>query len=207
MIIKVCGMRDGENIRQLERLNPDMTGFICWEKSSRYVRRRPDYLPRTCRTGVFVNPTVDFLTRKARELELNKIQLHGNESPELCRAIYETTRLPIIKAIAVDDITDIQTYLIYDELPEIDMFLFDTRCTTAGGSGLQFDWDILRHYDGRKPFLLAGGIGPDDVQRVLHLRHPRFAGIDINSRFETAPAIKNITLLADFINAIRNEQN
>ncbi|MBR3658605.1 MAG: phosphoribosylanthranilate isomerase, partial [Bacteroidaceae bacterium] len=101
MIIKVCGMRDAQNIRDVERLLPDMMGFMCWSGSKRYVSQNPGYLPDVCRVGVFVNPTIDEVVQKVRELCLNRIQLHGAETPELCRAIHKATGLPIMKAIQV----------------------------------------------------------------------------------------------------------
>ncbi len=207
MIIKVCGMKEGQNIREVERLKPDMMGFICWEKSKRNVFPKPDYLPNVCRVGVFVDPTVDEVVGKTQELGLNRIQLHGNESAELCDEIHKTTRLPITKAISVNAKTDIEKYHNYEETAAVDLFLFDTKCKTMGGSGEQFDWDVLRFYCGKKPFLLAGGIGLGDESRILDFNHPQFAGIDLNSCFEIAPGIKDISKLEKFINTIRNEQN
>ncbi|MCD8289968.1 MAG: phosphoribosylanthranilate isomerase [Prevotella sp.] len=207
MIIKVCGMRDGQNIREVESLHPDMIGFICWEKSKRNVSSKPDYLPAVCRVGVFVDPTVDEVLSKVRMLGLNRIQLHGSESPKMCEAVHKATGLPITKVFSVNDKMDILKYHDYEGTAAVDMFLFDTKCKTVGGSGEQFDWDVLHYYDGKKPFLLAGGIGPDDEQRVLNFRHPQFAGIDLNSRFEIAPGIKDSKKLDKFINTIRHEQN
>ncbi|MCD8202966.1 MAG: phosphoribosylanthranilate isomerase, partial [Prevotella sp.] len=207
MIIKVCGMRDGQNIRAVENLHPDMMGFICWDKSKRNVYSKPDYLPAVCRVGVFVDPTIEEVLDKVRMLGLNRVQLHGSESPEMCDAVHLATALPITKVFSVNGKTDILKYHEYEDLAAVDLFLFDTKCKTVGGSGEQFDWDVLHYYDGKKPFLLAGGIGPGDEQRVLNYRHPRFAGIDLNSRFETAPGIKDSKQLDKFINIIRHEQN
>ncbi|MCD8296375.1 MAG: phosphoribosylanthranilate isomerase [Prevotella sp.] len=207
MIIKVCGMSDGQNIREVESLRPDMMGFICWEKSKRNVSVKPSYLPEVCRVGVFVDPTIEEIVEKARMLGLNRIQLHGSEPPEMCDTVYQATGLPITKVFSVNDKTDIEKYHDYEDLTSVDLFLFDTKCKTVGGSGEQFNWDVLRCYDGKRPFLLAGGIGPGDEQRVLSFSHPRFAGIDLNSRFETAPGIKDSKQLDKFINTIRHEQN
>ncbi len=189
MIIKVCGMMYGQNIRDVERLQPDMMGFICWEGSKRNVAETPDYLPDLCRVGVFVDPTIEYVIRKKQELGLNRIQLHGSESAAFCQSVHEATGLPIIKAISVNTVDDIKLYHNYETTTSVDLLLFDTKCKTYGGSGERFDWDILLHYDGDKPFLLAGGIGPDDVRRVLSFRHPRFVGIDLNSRFEVDCAV------------------
>ena len=203
MIIKVCGMRDAMNIREVEALKPTMMGFICWDGSSRYVKECPAFLPQCIKVGVFVNPQLSFLQEKAQQLNLDRIQLHGDETPQFCQRIIETTGLPIIKAISVKTPEDIEKYRPYEGYA--DLLLFDTKCKGMGGSGKQFKWDILQHYDGDTPFLLAGGIGPNDAVQVASFRHPRFIGIDLNSRFETRPGLKDFTALRNFINDIRHE--
>jgi len=208
MIIKVCGMRDALNIREVESLGVDMMGFMCWNGSKRYVSAKPDYLPDVCRVGVFVNPTIDEVVSKVRELGLNRIQLHGTETAELCRAIYNATGLPIMKAIRIESGDDFGQCSAYDRADGVDMFLFDTKCSGWGGSGREFDWSLLDCYEGSNPFLLAGGIGPGAEEKILKINHPEFRGIDLNSRFEKEPALKEISNLSVFINNIRNyEQN
>lgn len=201
MIIKVCGMRDAQNIREVEMLKPTMMGFICWEGSSRNVAEAPAHLPSCIRVGVFVNPTPDYVRRKVNQLKLNRIQLHGNESPQLCQELIAITGLPVIKAISVRKKEDIEQYRQYRGIA--DLLLFDTKCKTVGGSGELFDWDILEAYDGDIPFLLAGGISPNDIERISQFRHPQFIGIDLNSRFELRQGVKDITSLKHFINKIR----
>lgn len=208
MKIKVCGMRDSLNIREVESLHPDMMGFMFWSGSKRYVSRKPDYLPHVCRVGVFVNPDPADVLARVREYGLNRIQLHGTESASLCHAIHQTTGLPITKAISIASAADFDTCLEYSQERAIDMFLFDTKCSGWGGSGQSFDWSLLECYKGSKPFLLAGGIGPGMEESIAGIRHKRFLGIDLNSRFESEPAVKEITKLSLFINNIRNyEQN
>lgn len=208
MIIKVCGMRDAQNIREVESLHPDMMGFMCWNGSKRYVSGRPGYLPDVCRVGVFVNPTADDVVLKVRELCLNRIQLHGTETPGLCRAIHKATGLPIMKAIQVDSADDFVQCSAFERADGVDMFLFDTKCSGWGGSGRSFDWRLLESYDGSNPFILAGGIGPGAENRLAEIEHPLFRGIDLNSQFEVEPALKEISKLSVFINNIRNyEQN
>lgn len=201
MIIKVCGMRDAENIRAVEQTRPDWMGFICWERSSRHVSVKPAHLPQCIRVGVFVDAPLQYILQMTDELKLNRIQLHGNEVPEYCKKIIQETNLPVTKAISVLTAEDIEKAKLYEDIA--DYILFDTKCKCVGGSGEQFDWDILQAYDGRTPFLLAGGIGPGDEERVLAFQHPRFAGIDLNSRFEISPALKDATLLNNFISKIR----
>ena len=208
MIIKVCGMRDSRNIREVENLAPDMMGFMCWSGSKRYVSCRPDYLPKVCRVGVFVNPTADEVMSKVRELGLNRIQLHGTETPQLCRTIHKATGLPIMKAVQIESRDDFNRCSAYERADGVDMFLFDTKCSGWGGSGQEFDWSMLESYDGSNPFILAGGIGLGAEERIVDINHPKFRGIDLNSRFETGPAFKEISKLSVFINNIRNyEQN
>lgn len=202
--IKVCGMRDGDNIRAVEALGIDWMGFICWSKSSRNVDSLPSYLPTHCqRVGVFVDAETDFIINKVRLLGLNRLQLHGNESPARCREIAQLTGLPLTKAISVNIVADIQRATDYEGIA--DYLLFDTKCKCVGGSGEQFDWDILQHYHGSTPFLLAGGIGRDDAERVRQFCHPQFAGIDLNSRFEISPALKDVTLLRTFIDTLNKQ--
>ena len=201
-------MRDSRNIREVESLHPDMMGFMFWSGSKRYVSQKPDYLPKLYRVGVFVNPTADEVVQKVRELGLNRIQLHGAETPELCRAIHKATGLPIMKAIQVDSADDFVQCSAFERADGVDMFLFDTKCSGWGGSGQSFDWSLLDSYDGSNPFILAGGIGPGAEERLVEIEHPKFRGIDLNSRFETEPGLKEISKLSVFINNIRNyEQN
>ena len=195
MIIKVCGMREPNNIREVESLGGDMMGFIFWPKSSRYVSQRPAYLSTQCkRVGVFVDEDIQTVRRIADEYALDYIQLHGHESSDYCAQL---KGLHLIKAISVSGRNDIATYKQYEGL--VDYFLFDTKCPSVGGSGQQFDWTVLAAYDGSTPFLLSGGIGPDDVQRVKAFKHPKCVGIDLNSRFEIAPGLKDINKLKQFL--------
>ncbi len=202
MMIKVCGMRDAENIRKVEALGIDLMGFIFWLKSSRYVSERPAYLPTRCkRVGVFVDEDIETVKRIADEYALDFIQLHGHESPEYCAQL---NGLKMIKAISVSGRDDIATYKAYEGL--VDYFLFDTKCPSVGGSGQQFDWKVLSAYDGNTPFLLSGGIGPDDAKVLTSCLSPltskKCVGIDLNSRFEIAPGLKDINKLKTFIESL-----
>lgn len=199
-------MREADNIRDVEALGIDWMGFICWPKSSRNVDCRPSYLPSKCqRVGVFVDADMDFIQNRIEMLGLTRLQLHGKETPEECQQIATSTGLPITKAISVNSEKDIERASLYEGIA--DYLLFDTKCKCVGGSGEQFDWDILQHYTGTTPFLLAGGIGSDDAERVRSFHHPRFAGIDLNSRFEISPALKDINKLKTFINKIKHYES
>ena len=197
MIVKVCGMRDPENIRAVENLHPyvQWMGFIFWQKSSRYVSEKPTYLPtKLKRVGVFVDATIDEVREKAEEFALDLIQLHGKETPDYIRQLGKRS---IIKALNIATAEDIKQTEDYEGI--VDYFLFDTKAKMVGGNGTKFDWSALDAYHGNTPFILSGGIGPEDAQKVKAFCHPRLAGIDLNSRFETAPALKNINQLKQFI--------
>ena len=203
-------MRDTENIRAVDGLPVDLMGFIFWPKSSRYVSERPSYLPTKCkRVGVFVDATIDDIKQKIEEYRLDFVQLHGHESPDYIHQLRSLCgdSIAIIKAISVSSRDDIATYKGYEGI--VDYFLFDTKAQLPGGNGQQFDWSVLAAYDGNTPFLLSGGIGPNDAERLRAFHcSPCFstglcAGIDLNSRFEVAPALKDINKLKEFINTIR----
>ena len=199
-------MREAENIRELEAQGVDLMGFIFWPKSSRYVSERPAYLPTTCkRVGVFVDERIEEVQRIAKEYALDFIQLHGHETPDYIRQLDDQLsiinyQLSIIKAFNIATADDFAACIPYEGL--VDYFLFDTKGKSVGGNGEKFDWSVLKAYHGRTPFLLSGGIGPDDATRIKAIRHPRYAGIDLNSRFELSPALKDINKLKTFIQAL-----
>ena len=218
LIIKVCGLRDGENIRQVAGLGIDWIGMIFWDKSPRNVTMIPTHAgiipdrgsisPLTShstplRVGVFVDEMPQNIITRVVNFQLDLVQLHGHETPTVIRNLRSTLDpdirpgIKFIKAISVMRREDIAAYKDYEYC--VDYFLFDTKCPTVGGSGNQFDWSILEAYDGPIPFLLSGGIGPDDAGRVRAFRHPKCVGIDLNSRFESAPAIKDVDALSRFL--------
>ncbi len=204
--VKVCGMREADNIQAVEALGIDLMGFIFWPKSSRYVEQVPDYLPTQCqRVGVFVNSDIDDVLRHVTDYQLDAVQLHGTESTEYVNRLRSawtdgSSTVQIIKTISVSSCYDIATYEDYEGL--VDGLLFDTKSPSVGGSGQQFDWSVLNDYKGNTPFLLSGGIGPDDAAQVCAFHHPMLAGIDLNSRFELSPAFKDINKLKQFLQAL-----
>lgn len=199
MIRKVCGMREDGNIREVEALGIDWMGFIFWAHSARNVSLKPDYLPSRCkRVGVFVNAPMAFIREKVREFGLDILQLHGGEDADFIRQLRtELPSLSVVKALNVAREEDLEQSKRYKGL--CDYFLFDTKAEKVGGNGKAFDWDILHSYKGNTPFLLSGGIGPDDKERLRAFHHPQMAGIDLNSRFEIRPAVKDIHLLTSFL--------
>lgn len=211
-------MRDGENIRQVAALGVDWIGMIFWPKSPRNVTMIPTHagiIPDRAdsqwsaangpckRVGVFVDEMAQNIITRVVNFKLDLVQLHGHETPTLIRNLRRTLDpdirpgIQFIKAISVSSRDDIAAYKDYEDC--VDYFLFDTRCKTVGGSGSHFDWSVLADYVGEKPFLLSGGIGPDDADRVRHFHHPKCIGIDLNSRFETEPGLKDINKLKQFL--------
>ena len=194
-MIKVCGMRKTKNICEVEALGIDLMGFIFWPKSSRYVSERPSHLPeKVKRVGVFVNEDIEQVKNTAEAYALDYIQLHGSESPEYAQQLRDWK---VIKAFNIATAADLDATKPYEGMA--DYFLFDTKGKSVGGNGEKFDWSVLDAYTGDTPFLLSGGIGPDDAERVKAFHHPKCIGIDLNSRFETAPAIKDVAALQRFI--------
>ena len=208
MLVKVCGMREPGNIEKVAQLGVDMMGFIFYPKSPRFASQsvaRTAADKNVCRVGVFVNESVELISDKILQFDLDAVQLHGNESRELCEQLHEQNGLlKVIKAISVSTVRDIQKYKEY--VGAVDYFLFDTKCKTVGGSGQQFDWQVLENYDGDVPFILSGGIGPEDVERVRNFHHPKCIGIDLNSKFEMEPGLKDVEKLKTFLENIENKE-
>ena len=194
-------MREADNIRAVEALGIDMMGFIFWPKSSRYVSQRPDYLPkRVKRVGVFVDEDPEQVKRLADDYALDYIQLHGQESPSY---IFQLRGLHVIKAFNISIAEDLLQTQSYEGL--VDCFLFDAKGKSVGGNGEKFNWDVLDAYQGATPFLLSGGIGPDDAERVNAFYHPKCIGIDLNSRFELSPGLKDVAKLKEFMCNLNTE--
>ncbi|MBQ7350455.1 MAG: phosphoribosylanthranilate isomerase [Bacteroides sp.] len=203
MLVKVCGMREAENIHAIESLKIDFMGFIFYPKSPRYVKEKPDYLPVHCqRVGVFVNASKEEILNRAKDFDLDFVQLHGQESPAQCTGL-KAEGLQVIKAFPIGQDYDWKNTYMYKGVA--DYFLFDTAGPSHGGSGKRFDWKILKDYSGDTPFLLSGGIRPESLNDVLAFRHPQFRGVDLNSGFETSPGVKDVGLLNEFINNIKKE--
>lgn len=201
LLLKVCGLREADNILRVAALNPDFMGFIFYPPSPRNIplTQSPESLeiPSHIRkTGVFVNAPNKEILETAKRYSLNALQLHGQESPGQCRELRQEGYV-LIKALPVKEAEDFLVAKAYEGA--CDFLLFDTKSPEHGGSGRQFDWEILKHYRELTPFFLSGGIGPEDAQILGKLKHPGLAGLDINSRFETAAGVKNIQQLKNFI--------
>ena len=278
-LIKVCGMRDAQNIREVAALGVNLIGLIFYPKSPRYVQSIssdagiiPDYNSLTPMplskgegskmldkqlkaektegearnkqsesahsksaqsespfnkvttplafgeghggeafkpsfVGVFVNDMPQNIVTAVYNYHLSYVQLHGDESPVMIDNLRRTLvpdivpEIKIIKAISVSSAEDLQRCEQYEG--HVDLFLFDTKCKGYGGSGQKYDWSVLEAYTGQTPFLLSGGIGPEDADRLRDFHHPQCVGIDLNSKFETAPGMKDVEMLKKFIKSLQ----
>ena len=198
LIVKVCGLRDGGNIRAVEAAGADMFGFIFYPESPRFVSEVPSYLPVTGeRVGVFVKPALEEVMRRVEAFGLTAVQLYG-ATGALCRELRERGLKVMLAESAVSDTLGLPAG------DDADMLVFDTPCEGYGGSGRRFDWSVLGRYQGDVPFLLSGGIGPESIGDVLALEHPMLAGVDLNSKFELEPGLKDAEALKSFIERLKN---
>lgn len=204
MIIKVCGMKDYNNIGEALSLDIDMIGFIFYSGSKRYFgeNRIPDTDKNINKVGVFVNQTEEEILETCKTYKLDTIQLHGSESTTLCKVL-KNFGYNIIKAFSVCesfDFKEINKYRRY-----IDYALLDTKHVDFGGSGNKFDWSLLSKYNCNIPFILSGGIDISDIDIIKQIKIPQFIGIDLNSRFESNYGYKKIKKLKKFINLVKDE--
>lgn len=202
MLIKICGNTTPENLAQVEALNPDLIGLIFYPKSLRYVEEKlKDYEFRIPAVGVFVNESLVNIHINANEYGLKHLQLHGQEAPEICASL-RLEGFKIYKAFGIETAADLEKVKDYEGT--CDYYLFDTKTPDHGGSGRSFDWQILKNYNRDTPFFLSGGIGPENIEEALKFSHPQFIGIDLNSKLEIKPGIKDIEQTKQIIETIRN---
>jgi len=198
MIVKVCGIRSQTNYHQLSG-DIDMIGINFYPKSKRYIGVQTlNKKDQAVFVGVFVNEDLEKVWTAAENYSLDYIQCHGHESVEYCEVLKEDYR--VIKVFSIDQETD---FAQIENYAFCDYFLFDTATKDFGGSGQKFDWESLKNYKGSTRFLLAGGISPKDVQAIKRIKHPAFAGVDINSKFEDSPGIKNAAAVNNFVQKIK----
>jgi phosphoribosylanthranilate isomerase len=198
MKLKICGMKYPENILEVGALLPDYMGFILYEKSARYFTGTiPELIKTIKKTGVFVNETVENIIEKIKQHNLQAVQLHGDESVEYCEELKNkiNREVEIIKVFSVGDDFDFEVLKPFENVS--DYFLFDTKGKLPGGNGTTFDWKILKNYKSDKPFFLSGGIGIEEIAAIKNLKLPVYA-IDVNSKFEIEPGLKNKKLLTNF---------
>jgi phosphoribosylanthranilate isomerase len=207
MKIKICGLKNQENILSLSKLELDMMGFIFYAESLRFVGEEFDHSllqtlsPAIEKVGVFVDEKIEIVLDKVHKFGLNKVQLHGNESAEYCNKL-KAKNISIIKAFNLDKEFGFEKLKYYQN--DCDYFLFDAKGNNQGGNGITFDWEILNNYELDTPFLLGGGICLENIEYALKLSHPRLKGFDMNSKIEIAPGLKSFDRAEKMINKIRN---
>lgn len=201
MIVKVCGIANSEFIHRLDEIPVDLIGFIFYPVSGRYVINKlsadliksvPKHIKKV---GVFVNEKLETVLKITHNYQLDYAQLHGDEDVAFVEQLAQNIK--VIKAFRVHDNFNFRRLADYNGLCKY--FLFDTKDKLVGGTGKKFNWDILGNYTGNTPFLLSGGITPADAEKITHMRHPMFKGIDINSGFEIEPGKKDIQQIQLFI--------
>ncbi|GAA4312831.1 phosphoribosylanthranilate isomerase [Compostibacter hankyongensis] len=198
--IKVCGLTRPEDMEALSGLGVHYGGMIFHAPSPRFIEGRTDpagikRIAGIRKVGVFVNAAPDYIYRQAEVYGLDMVQLHGEETPEYCAIIRR--HLPVIKALRLKSEQDLEATARYEGA--CDYLLFDTPGPLYGGNGTLFNWALLEHYQGSTPFFLSGGIGPEAAEKLSSWKHPACHAIDLNSRFEQSPGVKNIDLLKQFI--------
>ncbi|SFC72002.1 phosphoribosylanthranilate isomerase [Parapedobacter composti] len=204
--IKICGLKHPGNIRDVVALQPDYIGFIFHPDSKRFVGgldgawvRRLD---GTKKTGVFVNADAGQVNAAILQYGLAAVQLHGQETPAYCAAL-KGLGVEIIKAFGIDAQFDWAVVADYETVA--DYYLFDTKSPRHGGTGVRFDWGLLSGYGLNTPFFLSGGIGAENIREALHIADDRLYALDLNSRFETEPGVKDIGLLKQTLQSINDE--
>lgn len=211
MKIKVCGMKYGNNIHAVSRLQPDYMGFIFHSGSPRYFEGSiPAISGGIKKTGVFVNASLQLMLNHCDRYGLHSMQLHGQESPDICSSIKEKG-LEVIKVFSVGECFDFQKLEPYQKV--VDYFLFDTKGKAPGGNGVTFNWDVLESYSSGLPFFLSGGLGPAELNGILAFfnswkekgKQHLIAGVDLNSKFESAPGMKKTKELKSFMLHLRRE--
>ena len=211
--LKICGMREPANMEKVAALKPDYLGLIFFEGSPRNVSGEIFQVdPAIKRTGVFVNASIEDIRKKVENYQLSAVQLHGDESQQFCKELQEklSEEIEIIKVFSVKNDFDFGKLQAYEGV--VDFFLFDTKGEQRGGNGIRFDWEVLYDYPSKTPFFLSGGIGLGDEAAIKELyqtfqkrqKEQLFYAIDVNSKFETAPAVKDAELLKTFRDRLYN---
>jgi len=201
MEIKICGLKYQSNISEVAMLQPGYMGFICYPQSPRYMAAIPDIdVPENItKTGVFVNESAEKINELIYKYNFDAIQLHGSESPEFSESFMD--KVVVIKAFGIDQDFDFGTLEPYEV--SVDYFLFDTKTEKHGGSGQAFDWSLLEQYQMDIPFFLSGGLSLENLEEVRKIKHPQFYGVDLNSKFEIEPGLKDINKLKKAFELLR----
>ncbi|HEX2536558.1 MAG TPA: phosphoribosylanthranilate isomerase [Chitinophagaceae bacterium] len=206
MKIKVCGMTDIGQLQELEATGVDYAGLIFYPRSPRYAAEKLASREKAVRalklkkTGVFVNADAAYIREQVDTFGLDAVQLHGDEPAAFCLEVQSF--VPVVKALRIGPATDLTRLL--DQYRSLTALLFDTDSAGYGGTGRKFDWSVLQHPDLDRPFFLSGGIGPEDAAALLNWEHRQFFAVDINSRFESAPGIKDMEAVRNFVHTLKS---
>ena len=201
MLVKVCGIANPEFIYHINDIPINLIGFIFYPASKRFIANKlsakqinsvPEHIKKV---GVFVNEKKERILNIAKKYQLDFVQLHGDEDASFVNEISQKVR--VIKAFRIHEAFNFEALTNFEN--HCSYFLFDTKDQLYGGTGKKFNWDILHRYTGNTPFILSGGISPDDIESIKQIKHPKFLGIDINSGFELEPGEKNIQQIQLFL--------
>ena len=202
MKLKVCGMKFKNNISEISNLNPDFMGFIFWPKSKRVFSKKTINISNEIKkVGVFVNQSFELIHEKIDNYKLDFIQLHGDETPEFCKRFESYCK--VIKVFNIGKDFDFEKLNRFEKV--CDYFLFDSKGDSYGGSGVKFNWKILENYPSKKSFFLSGGIEINDlkaIEKIIDYNIP-LKGIDVNSKFEIKPGLKDIRKVKELINKMK----
>ena len=208
MVVKVCGLKHANNLAEVAEAKPDMVGFIFYPQSPRYVEAAAAKALNSIsagkaqRVGVFVDSNLQDIEQTVAHFGLNAVQLHGKESPTLCYQLHHKG-VTVIKAFRVGGefhFAEVEPYV-----GSCSLFLFDAAGSSAGGNGVTFRWSLLENYTAKVPFLLSGGIGEEHLSAIKALKHPMLLGVDINSRFEVVPGVKDVARVKKFIETLKSD--
>ena len=205
--LKICGMKFQENILEVAALQPDYLGFIFYDKSARFFDGEIPKLPKEIKkVGVFVNASLEYIRARIEKYDLQAVQLHGSESPEFCAVLqHQFSEIEIIKVFSIKEEFDFKVLQAFENV--CDYFLFDTKGKLPGGNGYTFNWEVLKNYSSTKPYFLSGGIGFDAVEKIVNFLKEDASKycyvIDVNSKFELEPGLKNSKTLKAFKNTLK----
>lgn len=205
ILIKVCGLNKLKNIEAIQKLKPDFIGFIFYNKSKRFFKRELNQnsfilnLNYINKVGVFVNASMEEIMQEIQELNLQFVQLHGEETPAFCKQLQK--KVKVIKAFRITNNYDFKLTVPY--LDCCDYYLFDCYTPDYGGSGQKFNWHLLKYFPFTKKYFLSGGIKPEDAEEIKNLKLPGLYAVDINSGFEQEPGLKNTAAVKRFLNEIK----
>jgi phosphoribosylanthranilate isomerase len=207
MKLKVCGMKYPDNMVEVAQLQPDYLGFIFHKQSERcFEGPIPEFSDTIEKVGVFVDEKVEFISGQIEKHKLSVVQLHGYESPEMCRLL-KTTGVKVIKVFSIKEEFDFSILTAYEDV--CDYYLFDTKGKLPGGNGYTFNWEVLKDYPSSKPYFLSGGIGMEEIENIqdfLRRKESKYCyAIDVNSKFEIEAGLKNVEKLKEFKNKLKTD--